>query len=118
MAENAGVGNVMYPVTDVAAAVTFYESFLGLRTKFQDGDRFAALDGGSVTVAIAGPEEDVTDGVVGASFKVSDVSAAVSEAVTHGATVVREVEEGPHEVRAVIRDPWGNSVVLYAPTPR
>ncbi|MBV6761742.1 MULTISPECIES: VOC family protein [Rhodococcus] len=118
MTEQATVGNVLYPVSDVDAAVKFYESVLNLRTKFQDGSRFAALDGGKVTVAIAGAEEDVTGGLVAASFKVGDVSAAVEEAVAQGATIVRESEEGPHETRAVVRDPWGNAVVLYAPTPQ
>ncbi|QYB07426.1 VOC family protein [Rhodococcus sp. USK10] len=115
MTHQVSVGNVLYPVDDVDSAVKFYESVLTLPTKFQDGSRFAALDGGKVTVAIAGPEEDVTGGRVAASFKVSDVVSAVDAAVAAGATVVRDPEDGPHETRAVVLDPWGNAVVLYAP---
>ena len=29
--------------------------------------------------------------------------------------VVRDPERGPHETRAVGRDPWGNTVVIYGP---
>ena len=60
MTQQVSVGNVLYPVDDVDSAVKFYDSVLALPAKFQDGTRFAALDGGKVTVAIAGPEEDVT----------------------------------------------------------
>lgn len=115
MTQQVSVGNVLYPVDDVDSAVKFYESVLSLPTKFQDGSRFAALDGGKITVAIAGREEDVTDGRVAASFKVSDVASAVEAAVASGARVVRDPEDGPHETRAVVLDPWGNAVVLYAP---
>ncbi|MGK5553088.1 VOC family protein [Actinomadura kijaniata] len=108
------VGNVLYPVTDVEQAVRFYRDGLGLNVKFQDGGRFAALDGGGVTFALAGPEEDVTGGAPAASFRVEDVAAAVARLTDAGATLVRGPEEGPHEVRAVLRDPAGNPFVLYA----
>lgn len=35
--------------------------------------------------------------------------------VDGGGAIVREPEQGPHEVRAVPRDPWGNTVVIYGP---
>lgn len=111
---DVSVGNVLYPTSDVEGAVAFYGGVLGLPTKFQDGTRFAALDGGGVTFAVAGAEEDVTAGRVAASLRVPDVAAAVQQAVAAGAEVVRAAEEGPHETRAVISDPWGNAVVLYA----
>jgi predicted enzyme related to lactoylglutathione lyase len=108
------VGNVLYPTTDVDAAVAFYGNALGLPTKFVDGSRYAALDGGGVTFAIAGAEEDITGGRPAASLRVVDVAAAVEKSVAAGASVLRAPEAGPHEVRAVITDPWGNAVVLYA----
>ncbi|WP_067828968.1 VOC family protein [Actinomadura kijaniata] len=108
------VGNILYPVEDIEQAVRFYRDGLGLTVKFQDGGRFAALDGGGVTFALAGPEEDVTGGAPAASFRVEDVAAAAARLTGAGATLVRGPEEGPHEVRAVLRDPAGNPFVLYA----
>jgi predicted enzyme related to lactoylglutathione lyase len=108
------IGNALYPVKDVAAAVAFYRDGLGLAVKFQDGDRFAALDGGGVTFALAGPEEDVTGGEPAVSFKVEDVAAAVEALKAAGGTLVRGPEEGPHEIRAVLRDPAGNPIVVYS----
>jgi predicted enzyme related to lactoylglutathione lyase len=114
MTDPSTVNSVLYPAPDVAAAVAFYGDALGLPVKFQDGARYAALDGGGVTVGVLGPEEDVTGGRVAASVRVPDVAAAVRKAVAAGATVVRPPERGPHEIRAVVTDPWGNPVVLAA----
>ena len=113
MADKPVVGNVLYPVKDVEAALAFYGA-LGLATKFQDGQRYAALDGGGVTFALASADEDVTEGRVAASVRVADVAEALKGAVAAGARVLREAEEGPHEVRAVVQDPSGNPLVLYA----
>ncbi|WP_315987447.1 VOC family protein [Actinomadura sp. HBU206391] len=107
------IGNVMYPADDVGEAVRFYRDVLGLEVRFQDGERFAALDGQGTTFAIAGPEESLVTGPV-VSFKVDDVTAMVDRLTAAGALLVRGPEEGPHEIRAVLRDPAGNPLVLYA----
>lgn len=109
------IGTVLHPVPDVAAAVGFYGDVLGFGTKFVDGDRYAALDAGGVTLALAGPAEDVTGGVPAASVKVADVAATLAAIAAAGGAVVREAEQGPHEVRGVARDPWGNTIVVYGP---
>ena len=116
--EPAKVGNVLHPVPDVAAAVAFYRDGLGLAVKFQDGSRYAALDGGGVTFAIATAEESVAGPVPAASFKVADLASAVERLTAAGATMVTPAAEGPHEVRAALRDPAGNPFVIYAPRPQ
>jgi predicted enzyme related to lactoylglutathione lyase len=109
------VGNVHYPVADMEMAVAFYHSAFGLEPKFVDGKRYAALDAGGTTLALAGPEEDVTGGRVAGSFKVDDVQAALSAIVAAGGSVVQEAKAGPHELRAVAADPWGNTLIVYGP---
>ena len=109
------IGNVLYPVPDVGKAVAFYSAALGLGVKFQDGERYAALDGGRATLALAGPEEDVTGGKPAASFKVADVAQAVTALRESGAVLVSGPDEGPHEIRAVLTDPWANPIVVYSP---
>ncbi|UOZ05499.1 VOC family protein [Amycolatopsis sp. WQ 127309] len=106
---------VQHPVADVGAAVEFYAAAFGFAEKFTDGDRYAALDAGGITLALAGPAEDVTGGVPAASIKVPDVAAAVDAVVRAGGVVVRPAERGPHETRAVVRDPWGNALIVYGP---
>ena len=115
MSDTPRLGTVLYVVDDLSAAVAFYRDALGLPVRFRDGDRFAAIDAGGVTLGLTGPAEDVTDGSVAASFKVADVPAAVRALTAAGAALVRGPEAGPHEVRAVLRDPAGNPLVLYAP---
>ncbi|GGM78038.1 VOC family protein [Dactylosporangium sucinum] len=109
----ARVGNVLYPTADLNSSVAFYRDGLGLSLKFADGDRFAALDGGGVTFALAAGDEALGTAPM-ASFKVTDVSEAVERLTALGAAVVRGPERGPHEVRAVLHDPAGHPFVLYA----
>lgn len=52
-----------------------------------------------------------------ASVKVPDVDGLVKAIVAAGGSVVREPEAGPHEVRAVVRDPWANTLIVYGPLP-
>ena len=115
METSAELRQVLHPVSNVAAAVDFYAAAFGFGTKFVDGDRYAALDTGAATLALAGPEEDLTGGDPAAAIKVGNVEEALRSVVTAGGTVVRQPELGPHEVRAVVRDLWGNLVVVYAP---
>ncbi|MEV5303250.1 VOC family protein [Amycolatopsis methanolica] len=111
------IGNVLVPTSDMRRTREFYTTALGLAVKFADGDRFVALDGGSTTLALVSPEEDVTSGRVAASFKVADVHSVLEAVQQAGGTVVRQPEEGPHEIRAVVADPAGNISVVYAPIP-
>ncbi|MBB5133269.1 putative enzyme related to lactoylglutathione lyase [Thermocatellispora tengchongensis] len=106
---------MLVPVADMEGAVAFYSGALGLAVRFRDGDRFAALDGGGVTVALVTREEQVAGAVTAPSYKVGDVAATLDALTAAGAEVVRAPETGPHEVRAVLRDPSGNVFVLYSP---
>ncbi|WP_068921884.1 VOC family protein [Planobispora rosea] len=109
------LGNVLVPVDDLEAAIAFYAGTLGLPVKFRDGDRFAALDGGGATVALVASAEQVAGTATAPSYKVGDVARVVRELAGAGAEVVRDAEAGPHETRAVLRDPSGNVFVLYSP---
>jgi predicted enzyme related to lactoylglutathione lyase len=103
----------MYPVDDVEKASEFYRDALGLSVKFVDGSRYAALDGTTTTFALAGPEEQVAGTHAAVSFKVADVAEAIRVVAAAGGTVIQEPAEGPHEIRAVVADPWGNAFVVY-----
>lgn len=109
------MSQVLHPVADVKAAADFYAKAFGFTIAFIDEDRYAALDAGPIKLALAGPAEDVTEGESAASIKVREVQGAVDAVVEAGGSVLRAAEQGPHEVRAVVRDPWGNPLVVYGP---
>jgi predicted enzyme related to lactoylglutathione lyase len=109
----AQLRQVVHPVDDVPAAVEFYSAVLGLPTRFVDGTRYAALDAGPATLALAADTEAVA-GIASAAFKVDDVDAFVARVVAAGGQVIQAAADGPHERRAVISDPWGNRVIAYA----
>jgi predicted enzyme related to lactoylglutathione lyase len=108
------VGNVLVPVGDLDEAIAFYSEALGLPLKFRDGDRYAALDGGGVTIALVAPEEQVSGTATAPAYKVADVARAAQILTEAGALPVSGPETGPHEIRAVLRDPSGNVFVLYS----
>ncbi|MEU0468865.1 VOC family protein [Amycolatopsis thermoflava] len=115
MTEGGHLRQVLHPVSDVDTAVAFYQAALGFPAKFTDANRYAALRTGEVTLALTGPDEDITGGIAAASVKVPDLATAISAFTRAGGSLVRGPEEGPHETRAVVRDPWNNTIVLYAP---
>jgi len=114
--EPARFRRMLHPVTHIDKAVRFYRDVFGFVPVFVDGDRYASLTAGDSGLDLAGPAEDVTGGVAAAVAKVPDVVAATDCVRAAGGVVVRPPERGPHEVRAVVDDPWGNRIVLYAST--
>lgn len=108
------IKQILIPVEDVSAAADFYASQFGFAVKFKDGTRYAALDAGTVTLALVAQAEDLTAGHVSFSIQVDDVDLAAANAEKAGATLLSAPHDGPHERRAVIEDVGGHAVVLYS----
>ena len=108
---------IMLSTEDLDASIAFYES-LGLTVKFRDGGHFAALDGGSVTLALATRVDHPIPGQVVVGIKTADVDAAATAAEAAGGEVVRAAYDGAHERRAVVYDNQGNGLVFYSPLKR
>ncbi|MDX6739433.1 VOC family protein [Actinocorallia sp. A-T 12471] len=115
MTSDLRLGHILLPVSDLAVALAFYRETLGLKVKFQDGDRYAALDLGGATLALAAPAEQPAPGVTTLGLKVADVTVTAAALRASGAAV-SEVTEGAHEQRALLHDPDGNPLVLYSPS--
>lgn len=114
MKDQSRIGSIQYSVGDVVAAKAFYGEALGLAVKFQDSDRYVAMDAVSTTLALVNEEEDLGQKHPVAAFRVSDLSGALAMVKQAGGRVVVPEQEGPHEFRAVAEDPWGNAFILYA----
>jgi len=108
----AQLRQVVHPVDGVPAVVAFYSAASGLPTRFVDGDRYAALNAGSATLALANTEE--VAGGTAAAFEVDEVEAFVERLLAAGGQVVEPIADDPHERRVVVCAPRGNRVIAHA----
>jgi len=109
----AELRQVIQPVGDIARAVDFYSRAFGMPVRFVDGDRFAALDAGGAVLALAAEGENIA-GHSAPAFKVPDLERFLASFPSADGTIIRRPEDGPHERRVVVADPWGNRIVVYA----
>jgi catechol 2,3-dioxygenase-like lactoylglutathione lyase family enzyme len=98
-------------------SIRFYTETLGFALKFRDDTRYAALDGGSVTLALATAVDHPLPGKVLVGIKTVDVDALARAVEEGGGEVVEGPYEDAHERRAVVYDKEGNGLVLYQPLP-
>jgi predicted enzyme related to lactoylglutathione lyase len=86
--------------------------------KFRDGAHYAALDGGSVTVALATDVDHPLPGKVVVGIKTADVDGAAKAIEEAGGAIVKGPYDDAHERRAVVYDNQGNGLVFYSPLQR
>ena len=107
------VRQILLSTANLDDSIRCYTETLGFALKFRDDDRYAALDCGSVTLALAAAVDHPLPGKVLVGIRTVDVD-ALARAVEEGGG---EVVEGPyddlHERRAVVYDMEGNGLVLY-----
>ena len=102
------IGHVIVPAGALDAQLDFYTA-LGLTTRFRDGDRYAAVTDGTVTIGLADASQQPVAGRTVLSIQVDDLDACVASLGAAAGPVVT----GPHERRTTVTDPGGNPVVLY-----
>jgi predicted enzyme related to lactoylglutathione lyase len=86
--------------------------------KFRDGSHYAALDGGSITLALATAVDHPMPGQVVVGIKTPDVDAAAAAVEANGGAIVKGPYNDAHERRAVVYDHKGNGLVFYSPLAR
>lgn len=106
---------VVLSTDDLEESIKFYTETLGMALKFRDGSHFAAIDGGSVTIALATAIDHPMPGKVVVGIKTDDVDAAAEAIEASGGGVVKGPYNDAHERRAVVYDNKGNSLVFYKP---
>ena len=109
---------IMLHTEDLDESIRFYNETLGMPLKFRDGDHFAAIDGGSVTLALATKIDHPIPGQVVVGIKTADVDAAAKAVEENGGGIVTAAYNDAHERRAVVYDSQGNGFVFYSPLPR
>ena len=109
---------IVLSTDDLDESIEFYSQILGMTLKFRDGAHFAALDGGSITVALATAVDHPIHGQVVVGIKTADVDAAAKAVEDSGGGIVKGPYDDAHERRAVVYDNKGNGLVFaYYPDP-
>jgi predicted enzyme related to lactoylglutathione lyase len=114
--------NVFLVADRPAELHAFYESALGLKLKFRDGDRWIQYALGSTSVALACREEaqPATSGAV-VVFEVEEFGDMAERITAAGGQVLGTRDMGTHGAVLSLRDPEGNIVQLFQrqrkPTP-
>jgi lactoylglutathione lyase len=109
---------VVLSTEDLDESIRFYTEALGMSLKFRDGSHYAALDGGSITLALATAVDHPLPGKVAVGIKTADVDAAAKAIEDSGGALVKGPYNDAHERRAVVYDNEGNGLVFYSPLPR
>lgn len=108
---------VLLSTDDLDESIRFYADTLGMALKFRDGSHYAALDGGSITLALATSIDHPMPGKVVVGVKTADVDAAAGKVEAKGGAIVKGPYNDEHERRAVVYDHNGNGLVFYSPRP-
>jgi catechol 2,3-dioxygenase-like lactoylglutathione lyase family enzyme len=109
---------IVLSTDDLDESIRFYTETLGFGLKFRDGGHFAALDGGSVTLALATSIDHPLPGKVVVGIKTDDVDAAAKAVEESGGAIVKGPYDDAHERRVVAYDNKGNGLVFYTPLAR
>ena len=109
---------VVLSTDDLDESIRFYAETLGMSLKFRDGAHFAALDGGSVTIALATAVDHPMPGQVVVGIKTADVDTAAQAVEASGGGIVKGPYTDAHERRVVAYDNKGNGLVFYTPLAR
>jgi catechol 2,3-dioxygenase-like lactoylglutathione lyase family enzyme len=109
---------VVLSTDDLDASIKFYTETLGFPLKFRDGDHYAALDGGSITLALATALDHPIPGQVVVGIKTDDVDGSAKAVEENGGGIAKGPYNDAHERRAVVYDSKGNGLVFYSPLPR
>lgn len=109
---------VILTTDDLDESIAFYSGTLGMPLKFRDGAQYAALDGGTVTLALATATDHPLPGKVVVGIKTADVDGAARAVEASGGTIIKAPYDDAHERRAVVYDNKGNGLVFYSPLPR
>ena len=113
---NVKIQNVYQVTRDMGRSLSFYRDLLGMKVKFQDGEKWAQLDAAGARFALSSPEEA---GAAAASrtvivFEVDDLGAARASLEAAGAAILATRDMGSHGSTITTRDPDGNILQFFA----
>lgn len=110
------VGMLILMENELEKAIAFYQA-LGFPLAFHLKDKWAELIIGDVKLGLAPVSQSLPDRHTGIILEVPDVKQAYIDLQSRGVLFIREPFEAVHGIMASIKDPGGNILDLYQPTP-
>lgn len=110
------VGMLILMENDLEKAIEFYQK-LGFPLAFHLKGKWAELSIGDVKLGLAPTDQQLPDRHTGIILEIADVKKAHTELSAKGVTFIREPFEAVHGIMTSIKDPGGNIMDLYQPTP-
>jgi predicted enzyme related to lactoylglutathione lyase len=101
---------------DLDKAVAFYQEIGGLRLMFRMRDKWAEFDAQGVKIGLCPTAQPVIDRRTGVVLEVADVHDLYTRFKDSGVFLGDPVEK-VHGIMISMRDPGGNIIDLYQPTP-
>ncbi len=113
---NVKIQNVYQVTRDMSRSLSFYRDLLGMKVKFQDGEKWAQLDAQGARFALSSPEEA---GAAAASstvivFEVDNLGPVRAALEAAGAPILATRDMGNHGSAITSRDPDGNIIQFFA----
>jgi len=110
------VGMLILMEGDLEKAIEFYKK-LDLSVAFHLEGKWAELNIGDVKLGLAPTDQELPDRHTGIILEVSDIKGTYEDLKGKGVEFVREPFEAVHGIMASMKDPGGNIINLYQPTP-
>lgn len=110
------VGMLILMESNIEDAVEFYKK-VGLNVKFHIKGKWAELNIGSIKLGLCPTTQEPFDRHSGIVLEVSDIKEFQKIVENQGILFVNEPVEAVHGIMGSIKDPSGNVVDIYQPTP-
>jgi len=111
----AGIYMLILMESTLEEAVAFYQK-IGFKQLFHLKDRWAELAAGNVRIGLCPTSQPPMDMRTGIVLEVSDLK-TFYQTMKEQITFLQEPTEAVHGIMVSIKDPGGNIIDLYQPTP-
>ncbi len=116
MQNDIKVGMLILMEGDLEKAVEFYKK-MSFPVVFHLEGKWAELSVGDVKLGLCPTDQELPDRHTGIIMEVSNVQKTYDELKAKGVEFVREPIEAVHGIMTSIKDPGGNIIDIYQPTP-
>ncbi len=110
------IGMVILMENNLDAAIEFYKK-LGFSLKFHVKEKWAEFNIGEIKLGLCPTTQQPFERHTGIVLEVKDLKQIQADLKSKGIEFLTEIKEAPHGLMVSLKDPSGNIMDLYQPTP-